>query len=133
MGGVTRYSEGGVTVTLSGDLEEFALRAVDLCLPGIRQKMEAEVANIIEEAREEWPIVTGQSRDGLTRVTQIGTTYVRVLVLNDVVHAKFVRPKKWYGADTAWQRLVRGPVSVLHKRLAIELGPEITAALRRAA
>lgn len=133
MGGVTRYSEGGVTVTLSGALEDFALRAVDQALPGIRKRLEREVVGLAEEAREEWPVRTGVSRDGLLVVTEIGGDYLKILVVNDVAYAKYIRPKKIYGADTAWQRWVRGPMTVLHKRMAIELGPEIVEAIRRAA
>lgn len=127
----TRYSEGGVTVELDDTLERFVLAAVDAALPGVRTRLEAEVANLLEEAREEWPVRTGVSRDGLKTVTEIGPSYVRVLLVNDVDYAKFVRPSKWYGATTAWERLCKKPMKDLGKRMVIELGPEVVAALRR--
>jgi hypothetical protein len=93
-----------------------------------------EVGEVLAVARAEWPIRTGRSRAGLRMVTEISDDSVRVLIENPIPYAYFVRPKDWFGAETAWMRLVRKPM----KEVGLELvrdpryGRVIADALREA-
>jgi hypothetical protein len=123
---------GPVTVALGGEAEALARAAAERLYPAILGRIELEVDAIVADARDAWPIKTGTSRAGLARETRIDPSAetISVHLVNDVPYAIFVRPKKWHGATTAWQRLVRGPVGSLRLRLRRELGPAILEVLR---
>lgn len=127
----TRYSEGGVTVELKGDLERLALEAVDRIIPGVRALMEANVTDILRSAQGEWPVKSGDSRRGLEMTTTITEDSIQVKIINAVPYAVYVRPRAWFGTTTAWQRLVRGPMLAAAKDIAKEAGPTVLASLSR--
>lgn len=130
--GVSRFRDGGVTIELGDELEALARRAADEMLGGLLAKLEAEVGKVLEHARKEWPVVSGDSRDGLTMVTEFSDNGVKVVIENAVPYAKYVRPKKWFESETAWNRLVKKPMAKVGKTIAKEGSAEIAAALRRA-
>lgn len=127
----TRYSEGGVTVELKGDLERLALEAVDRIIPGVRALMEANVTDILRSAQGEWPVKSGDSRRGLQMATTITEDSIQVKIINAVPYAVYVRPRAWFGTTTAWQRLVRSPMLAAAKDIAKEAGPTVLASLSR--
>lgn len=130
-----RVRDGNVTVTLDDGLSDLVAAAIDRALPGVRARMVADSAEILDFAVDEWPVKTGRSRAGLELVQELdlGRSSFAVRARNDVDYAIFVKPAKWHGATTAWQRLVRGPMTSLHKELTETLGPVIVAALRSGA
>lgn len=123
---------GPVTVTLSDDAERLARGVVESLYPSILARVEREVDELVADAAATWPVKTGVSRAGMKRETRIDATgeTISVHAVNDVPYAIFVRPKRWHGATTAWQRLVRTPMGLLRKRLLSELGPAILEVMR---
>jgi hypothetical protein len=127
------FRDGKVTVSVDGDLERLARVAVDQALPGVREVMLREVKTIWAEALDEWPVETGKSRRGLKVVDEIdiGRSAYVVRIIADANHNApytiYVKPAKWHGATTAWQRLIRGPMFVLHRELAEDIGAAIVA------
>lgn len=81
--GITRYRDGDVTITLSGDLEGFVRRAADAALGGALAVIEAEADEVAATAREQWyrqvTLRTGKSGQ-IARITVISDDYVRVSV-----------------------------------------------------
>lgn len=128
-----RARAGDVTVTLSDELETLVRATIERALPGVLDRMERDTGELLDHARGDWPVKTGQSRNGLEQHTRVDAeiTEISVEIRNDVPYAIYVRPAKWHGATTAWQRLVRGPVGSLHAELTRELGPLIVEALRQ--
>jgi hypothetical protein len=59
---VTRYTDGAVTVTLSGELEAFVRKAADAATGGCLAIMEREAQAIAGEARNRWYGPTGVTR-----------------------------------------------------------------------
>lgn len=109
----TRIREGDVVIELDDAMERLARDAAERVAPGLLKRLEGRFGQILGWARREWPVRTGLSKGGLdTRVT-FGNEEVTVELVNTVDYAIYVRPSKWYGATTAWQRLVRGPVQRL--------------------
>lgn len=132
-----RAKSGSVTVTLDDTLERVAKQAVELALGEARTEMLKGMQEIADAAVDEWPVGKQpkpvHSRDGITLVEEIDLNLSRytVRILNPVPWAPYVRPSKWYGATTAWQRLVRGPVDKLKKELVDTIGPKLTAAIQK--
>jgi hypothetical protein len=127
-----RVSDGDVTVTLDDDLERLARRCVDAVLPSVTDAMEEKVDHRVAAAKMPWPVVTGRSSEGLHRVTTLTLgSGVRVSVDTSVPYTFYIRPKSLHGAQTAWNRWVRGPMVVDRADLARTLGPVIVNALRR--
>lgn len=130
--------DGNVTVTLDDGLQKLVKAAIDKALPGVRQVMGSEAATILDEAQSEWPVQSGNSRDGLALREELDlgrSSYAIRIVANAngrAPYTVYVRPRAWHGATTAWARLVRGPMVKLHKELVDTLGPQITAAIRAA-
>lgn len=82
----TRYTSGGVTVTLSGELEEFVRRAVDQAAGATVRVMEAAAEEVATDARSWWYATgtgvtrrTGRSGD-VEVVTTVSDEEVRVTV-----------------------------------------------------
>jgi hypothetical protein len=75
----------------------------------------------------------GREPRGLKLVEELdlGKSSYAVRLRNDVGYAIYVRPRKWHGATTAWQRLCRSPMGKLHAELVKTLGPQIIAAIRK--
>jgi hypothetical protein len=118
-----RYRQGGVTVTLDDGLERFARAAVEAAAPGALKALRENVKPVFDAAYAAWPVKTGISRDGLdmTETVDADRSTISVGIRNDVPYAIFVRPKAWYQATTAWQRLVRGPMLKVEKRIVTDL------------
>jgi hypothetical protein len=126
--------QGGVTVTLDSGLEKLARTAIEESLPGGLALMEREAAEVADFAYDEWPVESGKSRAGLEMrtVIDVGRSTATVEIRNDVEYAPYIKPKVWHGAYTAWQKLVRGPMTALRKELIDKLGPQIVESIRRA-
>jgi hypothetical protein len=116
--------DGRATVTLDDGLERIARRAIDEALPGVLELLEREGAAVLEDARAQWPVRSGRSRDGLAvrTVLDLGKGEVVVEIVNAVEYAPWVRPAAWYGSTTAWARLVRDPMRAAHKRAVDQVG-----------
>lgn len=106
---------------------------MDELVPGVVAALEAEVREVLAIAKSEWPIKSGRSNKGLVMVTEIrnGDTLV-VGIRNDVPYAPWVRPKEWFGATTAWQRLVRGRIVIVNREVVKRFQPILIEAMRRA-
>ena len=130
--GTTRFREGNVTITLTDDLERFAREAVDRLLPGVLQRLEAEAQEVLNTARNNWPIKPGRSAAGFRLATEIRNDSVFVAVENHVPYAFYVRPREWFGADTAWNREVKKPMRKVAQQIVREMGDVTADALRRA-
>lgn len=117
-----RYSEGGVTVEIAGDLERLALEAVDRALPGVRRAMEQNLDDIYATAKSEWPVKSGKSSGGIKKVWIIDETSIAMKIENAIPYAVYVRPKAWFGTTTAWQRLIRSPMRAAAKEIAQRVG-----------
>lgn len=127
------YRSGGVAVAYSDVLDRVARAAIERAAPGVLQAMERELGEVHEAARRDWPVRTGRSRDGLVLDSALDPTTgrLRVSIRNDVPYAIYIKPKKLYGATTAWERYVRKPGRVKVRELARELGPVLLAVLRK--
>lgn len=81
----TRYREGGVTVTLTGDLESWAERAIKAALGGAVEVVQDELTTVARDAESAWysaqgvERVTGKSGD-MAVVTVLDVDKGRVLV-----------------------------------------------------
>lgn len=132
--GVIQWREGGVTVQFSEELDRLARNLIDELVPGLLAALEAEVGEVLAVARSEWPIKTGKSNKGLVMVTEIqrGGELIVVGIRNDVPYAPYVRPKEWFGATTAWSRLVRLRMSAVNKQVVRKFQPILLEAMRKA-
>src|SRR5262245_37438317 len=82
------------------------------------QELKTQVHEVWAVAKSEWPIKSGQSNSGLKEFIEVDAHgNVRAGVRNAVKYAPYVRPKEWFGATTAWQRLVRGRIRIVNKEL----------------
>jgi hypothetical protein len=127
MAQVTRYREGNVTVTVGPELQEWVDRCIRECFGGAVERIEHEVQAVYDQARKDWPVRTGRSRDGLRTSLTLDRTRGRVegAVLAMVPYSIYIKPYKLRGKTTAWQAYVRGPITQAKKRLMGELGPVI--------
>lgn len=127
MAQITRYKEGNVTVTVGPELQEWVDRCIRSCFGATVDAIEAEVEKVYDQARKEWPVKTGRSRDGLRTSLTLDRTRGRVegAVLALVPYSIYIKPYKLRGKTTAWQAYVRGPITLAKKRLMHELGPAI--------
>lgn len=119
----TRWREGGVTVTLTGDLEAWAERAIKAALGGAVEVVQAELETVARDAEAAWygsqgvQRVTGKSGD-MAVVTVLDIDRGRVLVsvgsTDDRVSSKGT---KYHRADgTAAQRQAGAPIpSFVHR------------------
>lgn len=128
--------QGNVSVSLDRDQAKFVSQAIEAALPGVRLAIHTEVQAIMDNAHAEWPVGKARkalhSRDALEirETVDLDRATYTASIRNDVKYAPYVKPRKWHGATTAWQRLVRGPMAALAKKLTTTLGPAITAAIR---
>lgn len=83
---ITRYTEGGVTITLDGGLEDFVRRALSAASAETVRVMEAAAQEVAEKARADWYAPgtgvekdTGKSGD-IQVVTTVSSDEVRVSV-----------------------------------------------------
>lgn len=129
------YQDGPAKIRVSDTLERLTRAAVEEVYPGVLPQVEKAVRDLVADAAATWPVKTGVSRAGLDTEVRYdaGKNTISVHAVNDVPYAIFVRPKAWHGATTAWQRLVRGPMVALRKRVMTTLGPKILEILRAGA
>lgn len=104
--GVTRYTDGGVTVTLSGELEAFVRRALEASAGEVVAIMEREAESIAATARAEWYGPTGVTRltgkgGDIVAVTTVDTGKGEVRVTVGSTDTRTVRAyKKGNGRNT---------------------------------
>ncbi len=122
---------GDVTIKLSDGLDRFVERAIHNSAPGMLERITARVEPVLADARAAWPVKTGKSRAGLDLDVLVDTDRekLRVRIVNTVDYAIFVRPSAYFGAATAWSRLVQKPMKRIHSELADELAAEIAKAV----
>ena len=121
--GRLKYSQGSITIEMDETMDRLVRRAIDQAAPGVLERVEADSRAVYTDAHKRWPVVTGRSRAGLTHEVIVSDTEVRGRVSNPVDYAFYVRPKKLYGASTAWSAWVQQPMRKAANKLAKELGP----------
>lgn len=128
------FREGNVTIELSGDLEEASLQAVDRLLPKVRSHLEKEVGYVLSDGiLPEWPRLSGLSASKMEVQTVLTADSLAVEIRNTVPYVVYVRPKAWFGSETAWNRLVRRPMRAVAREFARRFGRQILdQALKRA-
>lgn len=134
MAQITRYREGGVTVTLDEGLARWVEGVIDSTQRAVVDHIEREVQKVYEAARADWPVKTGRSRDGLRTALTFDRTRGRIegSILALVPYSVYIKPRKLRGKTTAWQAYARGPMTKLKKQLLNELGDVIIAGNRGA-
>jgi hypothetical protein len=136
MADILRYKEGGVTVTVDGDIREAIERIIDETGGVVLERIETDVNRVHAVAVKRWPVKSGRSRDGLKTAYTFDRSQSRIEggVLALVPYAVYI--KTWRnglrGAHV-WTVLVRKPIVNVKKRLRQELGDVIlTGGKRRA-
>jgi len=129
-----KIRSGRVSVDLDGDLAQAAEDLLDSVHPGLAKEMRREFKAIFDQARERWPVATGESRDGLQHGLELsrgakGGLVFKAFIRNTSAHAKYVRSKKVPGFDSrkvhAMTVLMRKPAVAASDRLTQFLSSEI--------
>jgi hypothetical protein len=85
---------GTATVEIGGELQDTLLRVLNGSSRRVLQTMIAYDEKIVDDAKKEWPVVTGRSRDGFRITTKIeqGRSVV-VGITNDARNPKERNPR----------------------------------------
>ena len=86
----------------------------------VADRLQDEADRILAEAREQWPVKTGKSRDGWETVLtlQPGTWEVEVSMLNPVEHTRYIKSTKVGESDDATR--VRSPMQAHVRKPALD-------------
>lgn len=130
---------GSIKVELDTHSAERARRLVDQIAPGVREALEREAKAVYDHAREEWPVRTGVSRDGLRWgvVVSPDLSSITGRVWDDVSYAKYVKARSARSSyraaggapvglssiagKSAFVELLRKPITARTKPLMVEL------------
>jgi len=131
-----RYREGDVTVTVDDGLRRWVESLLEETGGVVYERIERDVRAIFDEAVARWPVKTGRSRDGLRTAVLLdrGAARVEGQILALVPYSVYIKSVKGgLQGKNAWQSLVRGPMTLLKRRLLAELGDVIVGGGRRRA
>ena len=126
-----RFGSGSVSAEMSDRLEEIARAAIREASPGALEAIEGSMAPILRSAQAEWPVDTGRSRNGLRFEVLLSTNDVRGRIVGDAPYTRWVRPRKWFGARTAWNETVAKPVKAAVREIVKTIGDRLVAAMER--
>lgn len=127
------YGSGGTRITMDDTLERIYRRAIEKVAPGILTRMEMVIAEVYDEARQQWPVRTGRSRDGLQRWVTVTPDGMRIVgsITNDVDYARYIKAKK-LGGRSAFVELLRKPLRKRADDLSTVLARQAATSLRGA-
>lgn len=128
------FGQGSVRIEMDAKLEELARRAVSQVAPGVLERIDQAVDQVLEEAEARWPVKTGRSKAGLAAYTSIapGGACVQGTVMNPVDYAVYVKSRKGgLGGRSAVVELLRKPLRAQAAQLAGELGTTVAESLKR--
>ena len=128
------FGQGSVRIEMDAGLEELARRAVSQVAPGVLERIDAAVDQVLEDAQRRWPVKTGRSRDGLAAYTSIAPAGDRIqgTVMNPVDYAVYVKSRKGgLEGRSAVVELLRKPLRARASQLADELGTTVAESLKR--
>lgn len=74
---------GNVSATVTGDLADMEREILDLVAPEVRKEFEATARKVVEAARKEWPVRTGESRDSFQIKTRLRPEYIETVITNE--------------------------------------------------
>lgn len=144
MGRKITGSVGLATVEISGDLEDMLMGIIDDSSKRVLKTLQAYDEKIIADAKKEWPVRTGRSRDGFRVATKIdanGTLRVSITNLARSLDDRNPRRARYYriyrrpieegAGGTYWSILVQKPWRKGIKNLIKELGDDLLEAARR--
>jgi hypothetical protein len=90
--------------------------------------MEGHAARILDEARKDWPVKSGRSRDGLATVTLFGADVVQVSIVNPVPYVIYIRGNNQGGRHT-WNTLIRNPTRKAERGIAEDIERQLAEAI----
>src|SRR5687767_6259119 len=133
-----RFKTKNAAITLSTDFRQEvndSLRAI----PSVSlQRLEQERKRIYEQARDTWPILTGESRDCLYVTAKVTEHSIKVLIATDDEGGYKIRSSK-VGTEenrvrtrNPWQEHVRKPVFDSVKAVAEDLAELATKSINEA-
>lgn len=90
----------------------------------VLDRMKEETQQLVNEAKSDWPVKTGKSRDALRIESTVTPKGVEVNVINDVDYVYYIKALDLAGKNP-WRELVVKASKKLEKELAEELGEEL--------
>ncbi len=109
---ITRWRDGGVTVTLSGDIEHFVRRAVDVAAGTVMKEMQAVAEQVAKDAEATW-YDDVKRRTGMSGKWDVVTTVSRTEVQIGVASLDTRSDRR--GRIAAWFVHRPGPLSVVKR------------------
>lgn len=135
-----RVGKGKSMVTIEGALADGLEAELRTALGPVGDAMQAEADRIVREAKADWPVKSGRSRDAWRTDLRIhpGSFEVDVYISNPYSYTRYVKSTKVGKEDDAtrlrspFQTLVRKPARAADKELAKVLPSIIARALEGA-
>lgn len=124
-----------MTVEMTDEFDRIARSTVDRLIPGLLSALEGELKETLAVARSEWPIKSGRSSRGLKIVLEFrnGGELLVGGIEGDAPYTLWVRPREWFGSETAWNRLVRKQLKVVNREMAKKFQGAFITAMKEAA
>lgn len=125
------FGSGGTRITMDDTLDRIYRRAIERVAPGLLTRVELAIAEVYDEARQQWPVRTGRSRDGLQRHVTIAPDGARIVgsITNDVDYSRFIKARK-LGGRSAFVELLRKPLRRRADELSTVLARQAASSLR---
>jgi hypothetical protein len=124
-GGRIIVTSGKASIVLDDGAARMAERLLRRAAPEVLAALEREADAIVAEARPQWPVKTGKSKDALDWALRLRSLeIVETVVFDPVPYVYFIKGKKQGGKST-WNELVVKPGRRRAKKLAEEIGSRL--------
>jgi hypothetical protein len=118
-------------VQVDDGTERLVRAALEQTAPAVSREIERRIAAVLAEARSEWPVRTGASRDALVGGLRLpDSETLEGFVYDDVDYAYFIKGKRQGGKST-YVELVRKPMRAAAEGLVSDLGQVVVNAIER--
>lgn len=90
----------------------------------VQKRIEEEVIKLANEAKRDWPVKTGKSRDAIKVSSRVTRGGIEVSITNDVDYVYYIKADD-LGGKNPWRELVLKRIKNIEKELAEELAQEL--------
>lgn len=108
------------------DLDAMLRRVLNESAARVLSRMESELGKVLANARQEWPVKTGRSRERLRLVSTVAPNGIEVSLVNDADYVYYIKAVD-LGGRSPWRELVHKPLRRVERKLATELRADLIA------
>lgn len=121
------YRSGDASIVMDDTLQRMVESVLENVVPATTKALNEHVGGLYEEARADWPIKSGYSRDSLEKGLIVERDRIVFFIRNDSGYARFIKARN-LGGRRPWTKLVISPSRKRRSELGVIAGRELLAA-----